>query len=145
MDRALTLAEETNAAVNELEVRVKATEEALDEKIDKAEERISTHVDDKVKTMVVDQLRAAGFDPDLTASGLSTINVTNQVAGSSYATAARTGTSVTAPTDTMNVSAPAYRSKEDRQEEKFHLCRRSLRLWPVSPPTRQGWQWTIPF
>ena len=56
VDRALETLEE-------LEVRVGATEANIDRRIEEAEERIQVRVAGQVKTMVLDQLQDAFFDP----------------------------------------------------------------------------------
>ena len=111
VDKALALVADTNIALEDLELKVAVTEEALNKELGEAEKRIHEHVDNKVKTMVLDQLRSAGFDPDLTAGALTTIQ-------NSYATA------VSLPPASMDTSAASGRksaspSKEDRRSAKF--------------------------
>ena len=81
--------------------------------------------------MVSDQLKAAGFDTDLTVGDLSACsrNVTlpNRTRTETYASKA-----ATAPSSNGSVL-----TKEDRQEEKFWNCRRALRLWPLGGNTRK--------
>lgn len=123
VDKALNLAAETNNALEELESKVADSEEAIQEQltrvvtrlqdnIEKTEERLHTHFKTQVKTMVHDQLRSAGFDLDLTAGALSTINQTNNT----YA-------SVTAhrPEGAENSSGNNPKTRQERQEEKFWL------------------------
>ena len=73
VDKALALAVDTNTALEDLEAKVKAVEGAVDTRIGEAEVRIQTEVKEQVRTLVYDQLRSAGFDPDLTAGDLSTV------------------------------------------------------------------------
>ena len=79
-----------------------------------------------VKVMVEDQLHAAGFDPDLTASGLSTINRTPACTARSYA-------AILMDNEAATRSRPEKMKpdRSERQEDAFWDCRRSLRLWPV--------------
>ena len=130
VDRALTLVAETNTALEDLELRVEATEAAIDAKLEDVEGRLRDQVQSQVKGMVVDQLRSAGFDPDLTAAGLSTIRTENSLRPS-YAEA-------TSAALTPILAQPMPRTKEERQEENFWTCRRSLRLWPVTDTTREA-------
>ena len=100
-------------------------------------------VEQAVKGMVLDQLRKAGFDPDLSAGAFSSIqNVTGAV-GSLYASIVGSGVpgrSKSLPyqgylTRTTESSSRTTR-QEDRREEKFWECRRSLRLWSVKGADR---------
>ena len=116
VDKALTLVIEANAALVELELKVAATEESVAGKIGETEVRIMTEVNTKVKTIVLDQLKAVGFDPDLSAGDLST-----RMSARTYAAAASRRV-----TDTSTVQ-----TVQDRQEEKFNEARRALRLWPI--------------
>ena len=87
------------------------------------EERVLARVEQQVKDMVREQLRAAGFDSKLSAGDLTTIGGKgNDSTSRTYASAAASGNSGAA-------SNP--QSKTQRQESKFWECRRSLRLWPV--------------
>ena len=140
-DRLVKKMDATNKAVNEAVGLAKATKESLDaleEKVDSnevsfktalqdVEARMLARMEETLKVMVDDQLRAAGFDPDLTASGLSTINRTPACKTPSYAAVL-----------TENGTAAAFSKSEktkldrsERQEDAFWDCRRSLRLWPV--------------
>ena len=76
--------------------------------------------------MVLDQLREAGFDPDLTAGALSTIQTTRTTVNGSYAAAV-------ASRNVQPAGCPPKKkmSQQEKQEDKFWECRRSLRLWPV--------------
>ena len=129
VDKALSLVAETNTALEDLEIRMEATEAAIDAKLENAEDRLRVEVQQQVKGMVVDQLKAAGFDPDLTAAGLSTIR-SESLSHPSYAEATM------APVLQVGPSLP--RTKEERQEENFWTCRRSLRLWPVEDTSREA-------
>ena len=68
-------------------------------------------------------MREAGFDTQLTAGDLPTIVDTTAGATTSYAQAAKRPVSITKSGQLL--------TKEERQEERFWECRRSLRLWPV--------------
>ena len=128
VDKALSLVGDTNLALEDLELKVEAMEGALDDRIKEAERRIQEGVKLHVKDLVVDQLRAIGFDPDMSAGGLSVLQKTTDQR--SYASALASA----AKPPPANVSL----SKQDRQEEKFWTCRRSLRLWPVKEASRDG-------
>ena len=80
------------------------------EVIRKTEGRVMTAVKEQVKDLVTEQLKAAGFDPELTAGALTTVN-DSTYAGGSYAAAA----SKTASTGGRTVGA-AYTNKK---EENF--------------------------
>ena len=96
VDRALSLAADTNAALEDLESRLTTTDKKIEKRFEEAEERIQSSMAGQVKSMVLDQLREAGFDPDLTAGALSTIQassiqtsrLTQQGPDTSYAAAA---------------------------------------------------------
>ena len=81
VDRALTM-------VEDLELRVAEGETALERKLEEVEGRIQTSVAGQVKDMVLNQLREAGFDPELTAGALSTLQATRLNKDSTYASAA---------------------------------------------------------
>ena len=115
--------------------QIAQAEARLQGNIERTEERLHAHVEDQVKTMVLDkvkemvddQLRSAGFDQNLTAADLSTrASAANfhMTDGPSYAEAAKR------PGDVSNVSGSA-RTREERREDNFWICRRSLRIWPV--------------
>lgn len=123
VDRALTLVAETNSAIEDLELKVAASEEAIDKKLDEVEARIQS----KVKTMVLDQLREAGFEPDLSAGALTMIRNSRMTNQSMYAAAKPT---ITAPSGQM--------SQEEKRKMNFWDCRKSLRLWPVKDGSRQS-------
>ena len=140
---------QANEGLNQLEQKVdesdanfKVTLQEVEARVlNKAQEadtRLLDQVRDQVKEMVENQLRAAGFDPDMTAAGLSTINQTPSAAvyrdhGGSQPTYA--GAVIrSANMDQQNVTRQM--SKEERQEEKFWNCRRSLRVWPVPDADR---------
>ena len=77
VDRALNLVAEANTALDDLEMRVIATEKKLEGKLEEVESRLESRLEGKmntqVKTLVLDQLKEAGFDPDLSAGALSTV------------------------------------------------------------------------
>ena len=119
VDRALSLAEEATVALADLHRKVAATEENVAGKIGEAEARIMNEVNTKVKTIVLDQLKAAGFDLELTAADLST----RASAGASYAAAAATRSCVQ--------ESVGPRRGEELREDKYNEARRALRLWPI--------------
>ena len=125
-----------------LEQRVDANENCLMEALKMSEARIMAQVQNKiqemvkdnVKTMVDEQLHAAGFDQDLTAGDLSVRRsavLGDSVTPSSYASA------VIAPAPAR--PQPSI-SKQDRQESNFNLARRSLRLWPIPGGKKESLQ-----
>ena len=67
------LSKMTNEAMEALEEKVDSNEEAFRAAIEKSEARMLDCIQSTVKDMVLDQLRAAGFDPDLTAANLRTV------------------------------------------------------------------------
>lgn len=67
---------------------------------------------------MLQQLRDVGFDPEAIVSNMSTIHDTQKP--SSYA-------AVTATEPNKMFSSGEPRTKQERQEEKFSTCRRSLR------------------
>ena len=91
-------------------------------------------MDKRVREMFDGQLRAAGFDPDLSAGDLSVRNSVRKPqqkeseGAASYASVAMAGgTSVTQEV----VRNHDHSSSDNRREEKFWPARRSLRLWPL--------------
>ena len=80
VDRALLLVAEMNTALEDLELKVATTEKVVEEKLEeglcRAEARIKADVENRVKTLILDQLRGAGFDPGLSAGDLSTLRTT---------------------------------------------------------------------
>ena len=135
VNQAVSLSKMNSDALETLEEKVGATDAALKEtlaRIEAQEERVLARVEGQVQEMVRDQLKAAGFDSQLSAGDLSTI----QEPRSSYAAAAANCNS------TINSGGGSTRgptlTKEDRQEVKFWECRRSLRLWPVKETTMNG-------
>ena len=84
-------------------------------------------VEEQVKGMVEEQLRAAGFDQDLSAGDLTLrSSVRNDF---SYAGVLEKTTGADSARK-LPVAGPSL-SKADRQEEKFWKARRSLRFWPI--------------
>ena len=73
VDRALALVAETTTALEDLELRIVDAENKIDERLDKAEAVMADKMAGQVKTMVLEQLCDAGFDPDLSAGTLTTI------------------------------------------------------------------------
>ena len=108
-----------------VEEKVDNNEAAFKAALIESEARMMACVQDTVKDMVLDQLKAAGFDPDLTAGALSSrcvTDVTDRTPVTTYATAAKQ------PAVLLSRTADV---QQERREERFWQCRRSLRLWPV--------------
>ena len=118
-----------------LESRVDANENCLMEALRESEARIMNQVQarlndlvqDQVKGIVEEHLHAAGFDKDLTAADLSVrssaVKINAPPMSSSYA-------QIAAVSSGPRPDIP--RSRQDKQEDKFLLARRSLRLWPLA-------------
>ena len=119
VDRALSLVADTNAALENLENRVADNESKVAD--------IMTGIGTNVKGIVLEQLRAVGFDPDLSAADLSTRLSARPVNGSSVSYAA-VATRTPGPESGLN---PGTSTIAEKREEKFLEARRSLRLWPV--------------
>ena len=91
-------------------------------------------LEENVKGLVTEQLRACGFDPDLMAADLNSIRDLSQAQQSRlYAAAAAT----CQPDNTLS-GAQSVLSREERQEDRFWTCRRALRLWPLPGGTRSS-------
>ena len=122
-----------------LEQRVDANENCLMDALRESENRIMTTVQDKieglvqehVKEMVNAQLHAAGFDQELTAANLSVREsaLVSVTPSTTYAGIAAAGPSK---------SFAQGPSKADKQEAKFLLARRSLRLWPIQDGKKES-------
>ena len=108
----------------------------------RVQEQVEAIVQGQVKDMVSEQLAAAGFDENLTAAELSTrrsamctepsqSEMTTTYAGMAASQAAPSG-------PWTQACAHPTSSKEDKQEAKFWLARRSLRLWPIQGGSREG-------
>ena len=124
VNEAVKLSKLNSDALDALEEKVDASDEILKEtlaRVEAQEERVLARVEDQVREMVKDQLKAAGFDTQLSAGDLSTVQQ-SQSSGS-YASA------VSAVSKTS--SKQTVRDRDGRREDKFWQCRRSLRLWPV--------------
>ena len=83
VEEAVKLAQSTNEALNNLEEKVDSNDERLREMVVESEERVMLSIEaneakvlgvvkGKLKGMVDDQLREAGFDPELTAGMMET-------------------------------------------------------------------------
>ena len=160
--RICTKIDATNRAVNEAVTMAKVTKDSLDaleDKVDSndrdireirialedSERRIMDSVKDNIQELVTDQLRSAGFDPDLTTGGLSTICASAGKPQTSYALAAAAATDMMIPTTTgkrtqkqLLQTSSQSQTQETRREDRFWECRRTLRLWPVKEPTTEG-------
>ena len=71
VSEAVALAKETKASLGLLEEEVRSKDEAIKTALENCEARMMKTFQTTVKDMVQDQLREAGFDPDLTAGALS--------------------------------------------------------------------------
>ena len=130
VDKALTLVAENTTALEDLELRMVDTEHKIDERPDAVEERLTVKMSGQVRTMVLEQLREAGFDPDLTAGALSTRTFQTTHEQQSSQRVSTYADAVTAPGRRPDESRIGM-SKEEKQEEKFWRCRRSIRVWPL--------------
>ena len=130
VNEAVKMSKLNSDALDALEEKVDATDDRLKEtlaRIEATEERVLARVEEQVKEMVREQLKAAGFDSQLSAGDLSTLPPSNASSSKqSYAAAA------SRPADQTGLS------KEQRQENKFWECRRSLRLWPIQDANTEG-------
>ena len=137
VNEAVTLSKMSSDAIDALEEKVDANEENLREaltRIEKQDERVLARVEDQVKEMVRAQLKEVGFDTQLSAGDLSTIQ--SRRADNSYAAVAEKNTTSYRDNDThTSRSSP---SQKERREAAFWECRRSLRLWPIMDPTVAG-------
>ena len=128
VNEAVKLSKLNSDALDALEEKVDATDETLREtlaRVEAQEERVLARVESQVKIMVQEQLKAAGFDSQLSAGDLSSLP-------GSYAAAVSTGT------ESVKKDTRVQPNKDQRQEAKFWECRRSLRLWPVKEATESG-------
>ena len=126
-----------NKALNAVEEKVDSNDAALRVALKASEERMMTHFQVTVKGMVLDQLRAAGFDPDLTVGALtapSTVNTTGRSQSQSLALSYAT----MAAEPPKTVEKDGRDLQLERREDRFWECRRSLRLWPVPEGNRDG-------
>ena len=129
VNEAVKLSQLNSDALDALEEKVDATDEILKEtlaRVEAQEERVLARVEEQVREMVREQLKAAGFDTQLTAADLSTVH--NQTPGSYAAAASKR------PNKSLRVNL----DKGQRKEDKFWQCRRSLRLWPVPQANDEG-------
>ena len=132
VEKALDLVAETNTALDDLEMRVIATEKKLEERLVEAESRLEKKMNTHIKALVLDQLREAGFDPDLTAGALSMVAMSKT--GGDVSSVSNTYAAALNKNPGLQVTVVKERkgtSQQERQEERFWECRRSLRLWPV--------------
>ena len=126
VDEAVDLNRQTNAALALLERKVDANEVKYTENVRESEERILKRVDEKVQSLVHDDLKGLGFDTQLTAGALTTLNQTGAGTSRSYA-----GVLSAQPNTQAGSVSWTEKSHEERREDRFWMCRRSLRIWPV--------------
>ena len=121
-------------SLDQLESRVDANENVLMEALRESEARIMTKVQaqldeivqGRVKDMVNDQLKAAGFDMDLTVGDLSTCSRNVMLQGTQSRARSYASKAAMAP-----AAGASLMTKDERQEEKFWNCRKALRVWPM--------------
>ena len=135
VSQAVLMSKLTNDALGSLEEKVDSNEEALRREIRESETRVRTEMRENIKDLVDNQLKAAGFDPDLSAGALSSLapsrlvqSVSKGANGSSYAEMAGKDS---VPSGSIVVL------KKDGREERFWESRRSLRFWPVKTNKRE--------
>ena len=76
---SLTLSRITNEHLGQLEIKVDANEEAVKEALAMTENRIMSKMNEQIGQMVREQLKKAGFDPDLTETDRLTVEVRHQL------------------------------------------------------------------
>ena len=135
------LSKMTNESMEALEEKVDNNEEAFKAAIEKSEVRMLDCIQSTVKDMVLDQLRAAGFDPDLTAANLRMVTsskiVTETPTQRSYADITADAPAAGAVNNGLTTSLrPSIQA--ERREAKFWECKTSLRLWPIAEPIRES-------
>ena len=135
IEMTVKLAEITNEGLDKLELKVNANDASMREALAQSETRIMDEVGRKVKSMVEDQLRAAGFDQDLWVADLSVRRSVTSIADS-YARVA----SCLVPSLMLVVQQHLQepKSKEEMQEDNFWVCCRLLKLWPVKEANKAG-------
>ena len=84
-----------------------------------------------VKEMVNEQLRTAGFYPDLTAGALSTLPSVMPAAAGSYASVMKLSNALSGPASSFLLPSLSPATQADKREASIWKCRKSLRLWPV--------------
>ena len=129
VNEAVAVSKMTNDALELLEEKVDSNDASLRDLIAENQEKVMDVVKDNIKDMVNEQLRSAGFDPELTA-GLMETPAVKTPAGASYASAL-----ATVPRKIVVATGRkefVERDRTDRREDKFWECRKSLRLWPVA-------------
>ena len=134
VNEAVKLSKLNSDALDALEEKVDATDEILKEtlaRVEAQEDRVLARVEEQVRGMVKEQLKEAGFDTQLSAGDLSTIQ--KQGPGS-YAEV----TSRTAGTERSGSGVGEGAVKDRRREDKFWQCRRSIRIWPVPGGDKEG-------
>ena len=132
INEAVKLSKLNSDALDALEEKVDASDEILKEtlaRVEAQEDRVLARVEEQVREIVKEQLRAAGFDTQLSAGDLSTIQTRTQNTGS-YAEAAAKAPNATATSQNQD--------RDQKREGKFWQCRRSLRLWPVPKADENG-------
>ena len=139
VNEAVRIAQHTSGALDALEGKVDRNEVRMKEMIEESEQRIKRTVEvneervldvvkGRLKGMVDEQLREAGFDPDLTAGMMTPASKVQARAEN----VSRTYASVTTAPRGIVLDVTDKLTQQDRREERFWECRRSLRLWPVS-------------
>ena len=132
---AISLAKKANDAIEILKVKVNDNEAFLREAIEGVENRLLDKIGGEVKGMVREELKTAGFDPDLTAGQLTEIATGGNSTYASILTRTPANKAISRLEERLS-KAPL--TKQQRQEEKFDECRRSLRLWPIPAPKEEN-------
>ena len=127
---AVSLSKQTNEALATLEEKVDKNEEAFKAAIVQSEEKVTAHMDGKVGDLVAGHLRSMGFDPDLTAGALSLRDTLVQDRSQSDKEKEKEK-SWAAVASSAKSNEQRKSVQQERREEKFWECRRSLRIWPL--------------
>ena len=85
----------------------------------------------QVKDMVATQLTAAGFDPELSAADLTVRGSAMKVQASECSVRDSYAMRAAANAGQVRQVAQGARLRDEKREDKFWTCRRSLRLWPM--------------
>ena len=138
MDENNKAVKQTNEALLAVEEKVANNDAALRAALQASEARIMSHFQDAVKGMVLDQLRSAGFDPDLSAGALTLPSVTDSRLVPSTSAAMPSSYAAVTSIALEKTARKPDKIQAERREDRFWECRRSLRLWPVPEGTVDG-------
>ena len=139
VEKALELVAEASTALEDLELKIVDTEMNLERQLAETEDRLEKKMTTQVKTMVMDQLAAAGFDQDLSAGDLS-VRKSALLQGSAGASSYAGVTALSSALEKSDKPGPSAgrTTREDQREARFWKARRSLRLWPVPGGNKEG-------